>query len=71
MKLICDNQETLHVASKLVVSDAEIGCHFIKWNFCTREITASFVNSVDKLVDLHNSLRGWRVVDNRHRHTYT
>ena len=56
MKLICDNQATLHIASNLVfhkrTKHIEINCHFIREKILSGCIAIRFVNSVDLLVDI-------------------
>ena len=66
MTLVCDNQATLHIDSDLVFHDKikhnEIDRHFIKEKILSSDITTSFVNSNDQLVDVFiKSLRGHRM----------
>ncbi|WVZ02664.1 hypothetical protein V8G54_023470 [Vigna mungo] len=66
MKLYCDNQATLHIASNLVFHERskhiEIYCHFVRENLLTKEICIEFVRSNNQLTDvLTKSLRGPRV----------
>ena len=66
MKLICDNQTALHIASNPVFHERtkhiEVDCHFIREKITSRCVATSFVNSNDQLADIFTkSLRGPRI----------
>ncbi|RVW30858.1 Retrovirus-related Pol polyprotein from transposon RE2 [Vitis vinifera] len=66
MKLICDNQATLHIASNPVFHERtkhiEVNCHFIREKIALGCVATSFVNSNDQLADIFTkSLRGLRI----------
>ena len=66
MKLICDNQAALYIASNPMFYERtkhiEVDCHFIKKKIMSGCIITSFVNSKGQLADvLTKSLRGHRI----------
>ena len=66
MKLICDNQDTLHISSNLVfhkwTKHIEVDCYFIREKIAWGCMTTSFVNSNDQLADIFTkSLRCPRI----------
>ena len=66
MKLICDNQVALHIASNLVFNERtkhiEVDCHFIREKIVSRCVATSFINSNDQLANIFTkSLKGPRI----------
>ncbi|RVX12789.1 Retrovirus-related Pol polyprotein from transposon RE1 [Vitis vinifera] len=66
MKLICDNQAALHIASNPVFHEMtkhiEVDCHFIREKIASGCVATSFVNSNYQLADIFTkSLRGPRI----------
>ena len=66
MKLICDNQSALHIASNLVFHERtkhiEVDFHFIREKIASGCVATSFVNSNDQLADIFTKfLKGLRI----------
>ena len=66
MKLICNNQAALHIASNSVFHERtkhiEVDCHFFREKIASRCMITSFVNLSDQLANVFTkSLRGPRI----------
>ena len=66
MKLVCENQVAIHIASNPVFHERtkhiEVDCHFIREKIASGCMTISFVNSNDQLANIFTEfLRGPRI----------
>ncbi|RVW26227.1 Retrovirus-related Pol polyprotein from transposon RE2 [Vitis vinifera] len=66
IKLVCDNQVALHIASNPVFHERtkhiEVDCYFIREKIASGCVATSYVNSNDQLADIFTkSLRGPRI----------
>ncbi|WVZ05061.1 hypothetical protein V8G54_018407 [Vigna mungo] len=66
MKLYCDNQATLHIASNLVFHERtkhkETNCHFVREKLLSKDLVTEFISSNEQLANiLTKSLREPRI----------